>query len=118
MIDGATGKSYSATQDGVYVVTTKVDDCATATSEQMTFVGLKDEEDFSVSVYPNPVGDQLFVRATGFYRLTIIDVTSRVVGSKAANTDATIDVRYLSSGVYFLRLEVGGKSIVRRFTKL
>jgi hypothetical protein len=118
IIDGATGKSYSATQDGVYVVTTKVDDCATATSEQITFVGLKDEDDSSVSVYPNPAGDELFIKTTGFYRLTIIDVTSRVVGSKAANADVPIDVRYLSSGVYFLRLEVDGKSIVRRFTKL
>lgn len=82
-------------------------------------VGISDLtlSDLSISVYPNPVSDKLVIEkaSTETYRLTLTDLTGRVLKEIILNTQNTfVDVSELSSGLYILKSESGavGKVIV------
>ncbi|WP_113637291.1 LamG-like jellyroll fold domain-containing protein [Nubsella zeaxanthinifaciens] len=69
--------------------------------------------DYEVKVYPNPVTDHLFVKATtlkGTFLLTLSDVTGKVLKNLMAsdhdfNKGILLDVLGLNSGVYILSIE-------------
>jgi hypothetical protein len=78
-----------------------------------------DEELIDVSIYPNPVDDVLTITTTAALvgRIaTVFDINGKRVLNLKLNSDA-LDVSYLESGIYFLRLESNGKSIKRKFIK-
>ncbi|MFK7832251.1 MAG: FG-GAP-like repeat-containing protein [Winogradskyella sp.] len=78
-----------------------------------------DETLVDVSIYPNPVGNELNIKTqTNVVDkiATIFDINGkRVLNMKLTNT--TIDVSSLTSGIYFLRLESEGKIMKRKFIK-
>ncbi|WP_179009371.1 FG-GAP-like repeat-containing protein [Winogradskyella forsetii] len=78
-----------------------------------------DETLADLSVYPNPVEDELTIKTSADIInkiATIFDLNGkRVLNLKLKST--TIDVSYLTSGVYFLRLESEGKIMKRKFIK-
>jgi uncharacterized repeat protein (TIGR01451 family) len=74
-----------------------------------------------VFIYPNPVSDLLHIKAaaTTFKSATITNTIGQIVVTAETNkADATIDVRSLPSGIYFLYLKGDGQSSVQRFEKL
>ncbi len=79
-----------------------------------------------VSLFPNPVGSTanlLFQNnKSAFVNLTIIDMMGKVVKSERINLNeglqtVNIDVNNLNAGLYFIRLENGGKSEILKMVK-
>lgn len=74
--------------------------------------GTHNVEGYSVSVYPNPVSDILYldipteIKASD-YELSIFDITGREMLTSKANT--RINLSRLSTGVYTYRLQLGQK---------
>ena len=70
-------------------------------------------------VYPNPVQDQLFVRGEGSFDVQIMDQNGRLLASvEQLREEGAIDITNLSAGTYFLRLQKGDASIVKKLLKL
>ena len=78
-----------------------------------------DEALSDVSIYPNPVDDELTIKTSAdiFDKIaTVFDINGKRLSSTKLKTN-TLDVSNLASGVYFLRLESDGKIIKRKFIK-
>ncbi len=78
-----------------------------------------DETLEDVSIYPNPVEDELNIKTSADINnkiATVFDINGkRVLNMKLKST--TMDVSSLTSGVYFLRLESEGRIMNRKFIK-
>jgi hypothetical protein len=74
-----------------------------------------------IAVYPNPVIDKLMIKnfaSAGIEKVTISDLTGRVVYSSTAVVDNYIDVSDYASGVYFIQFTTGeGAVTTRKFVK-
>jgi uncharacterized delta-60 repeat protein len=105
-IASATNATYQVTASGTYTVQVSQNGC-TSTSTTYQFVataisgpGLWNGE---VSLYPNPVVNQLNLRNVGGRKLSIqlIDIYGKTVRQwNTARTTTTLDVTGLASGVY------------------
>lgn len=78
-----------------------------------------DETLINVSIYPNPVANELQIKTTTDITnkiATVFDINGkRILNMKLKSN--TINVSTLAGGVYFLRLESNGKIIKRKFIK-
>lgn len=85
-------------------------------------VGLNENENWAVSVFPNPVQDELRIRLTGqdYWDGTIrmLDVSGKLVFQDQLNSDELkVDMRFFQQGVYILQMEVNGISGIRKIVK-
>ncbi len=76
-----------------------------------------------LSLYPNPTKDIVNVEITGQYGLGatiyVVDVTGKIMKTVAVtDSKMVVDVRSLSNGIYFVKLVDGGKTDIKRFTKM
>ena len=88
--------------------------------------GTLSNQDFelgNVAIYPNP-STGLFTVSTGnkaIDKVAVYDVTGKVVLSKNnfsnANSQTILDMRNVSSGVYFVRITSEGQSTIKRIMK-
>lgn len=82
-------------------------------------LSIEDETLVDVTIYPNPVEDELTIKTSADVInkiATVFDINGkRVLNMKLKST--TINVSSLTSGVYFLRLEYEGKIMKRKFIK-
>lgn len=71
---------------------------------------------------PNPVIDKFRVSGAFVQKqewgYSVMDFTGQISSSGMAKGDATIDVRNLSSGIYFIRVNSEHRSIVKKIIKL
>lgn len=83
-------------------------------------VGISEAELESLSVYPNPVIDEIHIAAKDVdeeIMITLFDVQGRkVLEERHAGGDIKIDIksRSLNTGIYFLQMEVDGKSTIKK----
>lgn len=91
-----------------------------ATFQESTGVGISEAELESLSVYPNPVIDEINIAAVDVdeeIMVTMFSIEGRkVLEETYEGGDVKIDLRgkSLNSGVYFLNIEVDGKSTVKK----
>jgi hypothetical protein len=74
----------------------------------------------TLSVYPNPVKNQLRISfpTTGDLHMDVYNVLGVKVKSFTYNNNAgVVDISELQNGVYFVRFTDGGKSFTKQFTK-
>jgi len=109
-IAGATAANYSAGADGVYTVTgVTADGLCSSTSDGITVqgTGIADVSDAGISIYPNPVKDQLFVELKETSTVSLFDLGGRnvmEVSDLNAGVNA-LDVSTLNAGVYMIRID-------------
>jgi hypothetical protein len=76
----------------------------------------------SLSVYPNPAGDELFVQNSNSDPVTITfyDVIGRSIlsASVAEESTTTIDIEPLSLGSYVMVCHIGDVTTIRRISKV
>ena len=73
----------------------------------------ENEED-GVAVYPNPVKDQLYVKAEGLQSLEVFNL----VGQRVLVTEfSTVNMGSLNQGVYFVRVTADGRMVTKRIVK-
>ena len=116
IITGATGQSYTATNNGQYAVIITRNGC-TDTSDCITInsAGIEDLNLINVQIYPNPVASTLTVDFGQAINLDVIELTDalgRIVQTfKNFNgNQIQIDLAKESSGVYFLNLNIDQNS--------
>ncbi|MDR1723353.1 MAG: T9SS type A sorting domain-containing protein, partial [Tannerella sp.] len=73
-----------------------------------------------LSVYPNPVEDKLMIRnyeLSNVEKVTITDLTGRVLYSSSTIINDYIDVSSYSSGVYIIQFTTADGVVTRKFVK-
>ncbi len=120
-VSGATSKVFIPTIDGTYAVEisklgcTELSDCY-----DVTVLGLEDSDKFNVSIYPNPVSDELTIKNTLGKQLQIKIINT--LGQELIQTTGSapiiqIDVRSLSNGVYFMLMNDQKNEFTKRIVK-
>jgi len=116
-IIGATYQSYTATANGNYAVIVTQNACSdTSACYTISTVGIAENSlSDAISIYPNPVTDNLQIQATlQIKNIVISDITGRPIYT----TDSkTINCSSLASGVYFIRTTTEKGVIVKKFIK-
>ncbi len=83
------------------------------------FPGIVEKEvEYDITVFPNPVEGILNVKPGNFqddYEISIIDLTGKIVFQDENCQE--LDVSNLREGIYFVKLSVPGKSVVKKFVK-
>ncbi len=108
-VNGATAMTYLPLQDGIYtVMITDANGCTSlSTPFEVLGTGIAQHDPSSmVSVYPNPSAGELFVRlgSHGTGRVTILDLTGRVIAESAAGSLLKLDISHLPAGSYNVRV--------------
>lgn len=107
-IVGATGRQFTATQNGSYTVRYTTNGCVSPKSKEFTLLltGVIEpalENDFRI--YPNPTTDWLIIETNKAYRLDIklMDINGNLVkGFKPINTKSAVSLKSVVSGIYVL----------------
>ncbi len=123
-LEGVAGSEYSPEDSGEYFVRViSTEGCISDPSNIITFtasnlitIGMSE-----VTVYPNPVHDQLFI-SPGLphgepFRIELLTLGGRVIMMKNITNESYIDVSGLSPSVYILRISQGEESKVLRIVK-
>ncbi len=125
-IGGATTANYEATTIGdYYCVVTSADGCSRTTATVTVFTACREGEiveTASISLYPNPVKDELTISynnvdATAIANITITDVTGKTIyAASATGTTSTIQLESnVASGLYFVTVEIDGAIMNQQF---
>ena len=64
-------------------------------------MGIGENENATVNIYPNPATETLTIEAEGL--VTIVDEMGRVVRTLFVDNKQTIDLQGLTSGLYFVK---------------
>lgn len=73
-----------------------------------------DENESLVSLYPNPVKDQLHVKADDLQSIEVYNLVGQQV---LTSNDAVVDMGALRNGIYFVRIVCDGGMITKRIVK-
>ena len=81
------------------------------------------KNDYTVSVYPNPANDKLFIKSNLDYPFqkisyTIVDLFGRTIFENILNISEYIDISSLADGVYFIRVTEDKNSSTAKFIKI
>ncbi len=116
--------SWTVTECGIYTQASYVRllswfldaSCVTTSVEE-----LNGENNFSVSVFPNPVGDQLSVSSYPLSEKIDCEVYNlmgeKILSGELVNGKATWNVKGISSGIYFLQLKSESGTVVKKIMK-
>jgi hypothetical protein len=122
-IEGATGQEYAITESGDYYVVVTINGCVSDPSESLTLIlnGL-DKTSFArqISVYPNPVTDQLRIEAEawqGPVMYKVFNALGQVVYFSSLVTSCTLDVTDYPKGIYLVKFEAGNDLVIKKFIK-
>jgi hypothetical protein len=106
VIAGETGESFTATTDGNYAVIITQGPCVdTSVCVFVDVLGLEGSELKGISVYPNPISDELNINNENGALISVEMIDAKgsvVVSSKAASKSFTFNTGELNSGVYIL----------------
>ena len=121
-INGATDRVFSPTIDGIYQVEVTDIGCKdTSLCYNVIVDGIADLEiDLGVSIYPNPVVDELKIDKGNNTTLliSIIDYTGKLVyESKLSDQQITINFKEFAAGVYLIMIDNGNQSLVKKLIK-
>ncbi|MCL2072992.1 MAG: choice-of-anchor J domain-containing protein [Marinilabiliaceae bacterium] len=109
--------------DGTEVVSTEASFNYTMPNENKTltanfeYVGIKSLVSSTLSVYPNPATDKLYISSEiSINAISLFDATGRIVlvYEKVGNSEFTIDISGLSSGVYFVNIDDTTIKVVKK----
>lgn len=94
-------------------------DCETQTVVILT-IGINDKITSSISVFPNPASDVLFISAgnTAVEAVNIYDVNGKLVSSNIQPLNNTIDISAVAKGVYMAEILVNEKTHRVRWVKM
>ena len=73
-----------------------------------------ENEEEAISVYPNPVKGQLFVKAENLQSVVVYNIVGQQV---MATQEAVVDLSALTEGLYFVRITADGQTVTKRIVK-
>ncbi|PWH86739.1 T9SS type A sorting domain-containing protein [Brumimicrobium oceani] len=106
VIVGETGETFTPTTNGDYAVIITQGPCEdTSACVFVDVLGIEDNELNGISVYPNPITDELNINNENGALISVEMIDAKgsvVVSSKAASKSFTFNTGELNSGVYIL----------------
>lgn len=119
LIAGATGKTLTLTQEGVYTARAVVETCVGDPSANFVVevTAVKDPAPSAINLYPNPATHTLYVEGLSPGDcLRVLDVLGKQVYANTANaTTVEVNVSDFAQGFYYV--VVDGKKVVLRFLR-
>ena len=125
-IAGATNQTYTVTQTGIYTVVVSNQNCSSSPSNSIA-VDLTPNQDLLTGgikwqLYPNPARDRMFLScgncAGSNYHFRVLDATGRTLkeftGTLQDGDIQELDIRYLPSGVYWIRSAEGSARFMKK----
>ena len=122
-VTGASGKSFTASQNGEYAVMITKGSCVdTSDCFVIDAVGIEKQFDQNITIYPNPAGDALNMKLKENMpevRGSIYDLQGKMLSSQNGQfvQSLSFDVSGLPSGLYMIVVNVGNRSLVSRWMK-
>ena len=125
-ISGATAQSYDPDLKGSYSVEVEASGCSAISAIfNVIVVGISDDHEDDILIYPNPVEQFLTIETTlaknNAYHLYLINMDGRIVVDKLVTKEegnkTTLNLEELSSGVYILKLKFGSTYFERTIFK-
>jgi len=83
-------------------------------------VGVSDQKNMQVRIYPNPAGNQIFVENVpeGANQMEVTDITGRICLSQVCNGPISeLDLSGLDKGIYYLRISGKDQVLTQPFIK-
>jgi sugar lactone lactonase YvrE len=126
LISGATEKTLTAQQIGIYSVQSAADDCPSTLSDDLVLSITAIQKDLGLNVlqfFPNPVYESLNVKVMSIdseqLLLEIFDPLGRNILTRTGTTneEVSLDVKELNPGIYFIKAMHGPDQCVERFLK-
>ncbi len=120
-ITGETNPDFQAGADGVYAVEITQNNCVD-TSECYSVItpGFADQVTGIVSIYPNPVTDELIIevsRNDEQLGLEIVNAYGQIVHKGTFRNETIIRTSHLAPGIYLVRIESGKTMAIKRIIK-
>ncbi|HEY1040617.1 MAG TPA: DUF4465 domain-containing protein [Bacteroidia bacterium] len=116
--------TLSSSDNGTFGMNTPAYFCMDNFERSGAVIGMKEQGNASVSLYPNPAKDEInlsFAKTINIIGIcSIVDVTGTEVRSieiPAGTSSVKVDVKDLEKGVYFLRVNSGAEVITKKFIK-
>jgi hypothetical protein len=109
-IIGATGQTFTATQNGNYAVLVVYDGCVdTSSCFSVNGIGM-DEKNISKrwQVYPIPNNGQFFIEALPGMDFDLMDVTGKLISTYKIQNKLEVIQTNLPTGMYFIREKASG----------
>jgi uncharacterized repeat protein (TIGR03803 family) len=124
-ISGATGKTLSVAEEGLYTVKSTVDDCVSELSNTtaMIITDILRQDAFAMKAYPSPFHHTLYVEVISEIdepvTLTVTDIMGRQLVTKNghSNRQVELDLGDHASGAYIVQVLLRNRSIVSRVHK-
>ena len=113
---GAIGIAYCDGEDAIQSLIETYNWSFTNSGLGCTALGLEDQSRISISVYPNPAKDKLFIQGlSNSSKVSIYNVLGKLVLSEI--TSSEIDIKNLIRGVYIIKIIHEQKDIIHKFIK-
>ena len=78
-------------------------------------VGIEDNAAQQISVYPNPVDDNLKIEAKGIKKITVVNLMGQKVYESEVNADEiSLNMSDFQSGIYMIQVTTEGYTITER----
>ncbi len=120
VIIGATGQTFTITENGQYALIVTQNGCVdTSACQLIDYVGLEEGALSKLSIYPNPAVNSISIVANAPVDfIEIVDVNGKTIQVSHKKVSLqTIDVSGLKKGLYFLKATSQGQSITKQFVK-
>ena len=115
-IDGATGATHIAIENGEYsVVVTDPNGCGSSSSSILvTGTSLPELNQLAIDVFPNPCQDRFYIEtSTPIQSMALIDARGRIM-PVLRSPNGMVDISGMDSGLYTLRLLIEGTPYAHR----
>ncbi len=82
-------------------------------------LSINENDNITISLYPNPVKDQLFINpTTQLEKASIYTITGKLMFCNTISSDSSIDTSKLSHGLYFITVEdLEGNKVTKKLVK-
>ena len=110
--------SLSILGEGMYevIIFDSTNDCGASDTLSVNLIGLEESLSHHISLYPNPAQAYLTVELKDSASITIFDTFGAML-YQARIQKETIPVAQYASGIYFLKIEENGKTVVYPWIK-
>lgn len=107
----AAGGATTAFGDSIFTSSTVV-------SEDPTTVGIEEVASANITVYPNPVADNLNVSNAAGGIVTITDANGKVINTvQAVSNNEAVDVSALAPGIYLVSVQTENGTVTKKIIK-